>query len=60
MSNKEKAVIYLIDTLDQRRLNNLKIEILQPFVELESYISSNIEVCISMHNWYFVMPKQLK
>lgn len=40
---KGKAVIYPTDTLDQRRLKNLKPETLQPSIEPKSYISGSTE-----------------
>lgn len=38
---KDKAIIYLTDTLDQKRLKNLKPKTFQPSVEPESYISGS-------------------
>ncbi len=43
LETKGKAVMYLTDTLDQRRLKNLKSDNLHPSVELGSHISDSTE-----------------
>lgn len=40
---KGKAVMYLTDTLDQKRLKNLKPKIFQPSVKPKSHISGSIK-----------------